>query len=201
MITPPDRKSDKGEKAIGKLLGVGSLDTDYKDLHFRCYYPAIGGSPCGVIVDHANVKSFTYQQRLDPFAAKINKVLIDTNFQLWSAATFFGADAFCPNRFLYNAGSEVNMYVGVSPDGILSDSDIQLHTQKLGGPWKANDALMTNAYTIDITKLVTQPKDPSYSGIIYVTFWWADTAFWWRNPNSFSDYQLRFKQLDVEDQL
>lgn len=197
----PDKIGRRKVRLIGKPLGVGNLDTDYKDFDADIWFGAVGAPSCGFIVTQAGVQQFTFQQKLDPFAVKINKALIDSNFQLFGSATHEPSDFFCPERDVADAGSEVDMYVGVSPDGNITENEIKRQTQIMGGPWKATDADMINAYEADLTNFVTQPKDPLYTGIIHVTFWWADSTYWWRDPNTLDTYQLRFKQIDVEDQL
>lgn len=143
-----------------------------------------GGGFCCIGANAIGFTRIDKTKKLDKFLAYINKMVIRSRFDVWAAATstvcnetdIFGDP--CPNYYVPNNDSDANIYIGVSPDGLITDAQIRAQTLALGGPWKAKDRLAANAYTIDITKVVPQPKDANYTGNLVVSFLWDSATYY-----------------------
>lgn len=207
--------SSKQDKFVGKPTAFGQkiniddidsgkdFDVDYVDI-------SIGGpGGCCVGVVATEVVSVDITKKLDKFLVKINKILIRSRFAVWDEVTDTVCPAEdppgtpCPN---YNVpegvdeenGTEAPIYIGVSPAGGLSASEIQRQTKEMGGPWIAEDNLEANSYEVDISKFVPQPKDSDWTGNLVITFYWGNSAYYWYANTIISGLDFTITQKDQE---
>lgn len=189
-------------KGIGKPIAgeevQESVPISPTDFFVRIWSDGIGGV-CPIPAEQLDPSRVTKQYKLSPFAVRINKMKIKTNWQAYATAVFEELVEGCGVNWYIDFDTEVDMYVGVSVDGNITDAKIIDQTTKMGGPWQSDDYNWDNAYEVDLSKFITQPKDPAYTGVVHVTVMWLSTNYWVQ-AGEFG-YQMRFPVVDIEEKL
>lgn len=140
-----------------------------------------GGAAACWVINKRIIVSFDE----DPNSVKTNFIKFNTNITAYASSNY--PDLPCA---LLSGQQSVSLGVWYNPD--ITDAEIDRQTKILGGPWTTDGSLF---YPGDITRFVTQPVNPKYTGKIYVILRIPiNTGYNEGYATEFSDYQYEVRR-------